>query len=309
MASHNISCGVNILNFFKRLLAEPLFHFVLLGIILFTGYSYLDTGDKTERAAYQIQLTENDLLQMTLYFQSKWQRPPTIQELGRLLEGKVQEEVLYQEALAMGLDKDDTIVKRRMAQKMKFIAEDVTDARVPDPEELKNWYQKNNSIFAMPGRISFRQIYFSPDRRQEQAQQEAMAAFEKLKGQPIDSEIAASMGDPMLQDYFGDRSVGTLAKEFGPSFAQSIMKAKPGVWQGPLESGLGWHLVYVDNFQPGRVPDFSEVSSEVKKAWLAEQKEIAWQEAYKEMRAKYTVLLPGAPEEAPEPTATEKSDP
>jgi len=290
---------------FRSLLREPLVHFLVLGIALFAGYSYLTRNNDTDNTDYRILLTPDELLQLTVYFESQWKRPPTQDEFGHLLELRVKEEILYREALAMGLDKDDTIVRRRMAQKMQFLAEDVAAAREPEMDELRNWYAQNNYIFAMPGRVSFRQIYFSPDRRHGHTREDAEKAFEQIKDQPIDSPLTASLGDSiMLQDYFGDRSVETLAKDFGPSFAQAVMEATPGSWQGPFESGLGWHLVFVDSFVPGRIPDFTEVEPEVKTAWLAQQKAVAWEKAYAEMRAKYTVFLPDVPEQ---PAGTEST--
>jgi hypothetical protein len=283
---------------FKRFLSEPLVHFLLLGSALFGLYSYFSPDGASENTDYDIYLTPDELLQMNVYFESQWKRPPTIEEFGHLLENRVEEEVLYREALAMGLDQDDTIVRRRMAQKMKFLAEDVAAAREPDLEELRQWYAENEGLFAMPGRISFRQIYFSPDKRATQARQAAQAALAQLAGQAIDSPMIASLGDSiMLQEYFGDRSVETLAKEFGPSFAQNVMDIQAGSWQGPIESGLGWHLVFVDSLEPGRIPDFFEVEQEVRTAWLAEQKDLAFRTAFEKMRAKYTVLLPTGPDE------------
>lgn len=124
-----------------------------------------------------------------------------------------------------------------------------------------------------------------------------MAALDALEGEGVDSEVAAELGDPiMLQDYYGDRSSVQLAKEFGPSFAVGMFEVEPGEWRGPIESGYGWHLVFVDSTVPGRTPDFSEVERDVKVAWLADQKEKAWQAAYDEMRARYTVLLPNPSE-------------
>jgi len=296
-----------------RILREPLIQFLLLGTALFAGYSYITPDASPGTGEYEILLTPDELLQMTVYFQSRWQRPPTAEEFNQLLENKIQEKILYREAIAMGLDQDDTIVSRRMAQKMKFLAEDVAAARVPDIDELRTWYDAHSELFAMPGRISFRQVYFSPDIRGDQARTAAEAALVELAGQPIDSPLVAASGDRiLLQDYFGDRSVETLAKEFGPSFAQAIRDVKPGAWRGPIESGLGWHLVFVDNLEPGREPDFFEVETEVKNAWLAQQKDIAWREAYDEMRAKYTVLLPAFPEAevqtAPPSTASTSTD-
>ena len=105
--------------------------------------------------------------------------------------------------------------------------------------------------------------------------------------------LRESFADPfMFQDYYRDRAPDYLGKELGPQFAQAVQKLPSGSWQGPIESGFGWHLVFVDTVIPGRVPDFEEIESDVKTAWLAAQKAVAWDKAYKEMRAKYTVLLP-----------------
>jgi len=280
----------------SRWLREPLLHFLLIGGVMFAIYAYFERGPATAETSKEIRLTPDDVLAMGTYFQAQWRRMPTPEEFGLLVENKIQEEVLYREAIAIGLDKDDTIVKRRMAQKMQFLAEDVAAAHEPDRVELEAWYAKNADKFALPGRISFRQIYFSPDRRGERTHEDAVKALAKLASQPVDSKLAASFSDPfMLQEYYGDRSSNQLAKEFGPVFAQAIFRTKVGAWQGPIESGFGWHLVFVDSFVPGRAPAFAEVEPEVKTAWLGAQKEQAWRKAYETMRAKYTVLLPAPP--------------
>ena len=215
-----------------------------------------------------------------------------------MVEQKVQSEVLYREAMAMGLDKNDEIVKRRLAQKMQFLAEDVAAAREPVTEELQSWFETNRARFSLPPRLSFRHLYFSPDRRSTRARDDAAQALARLADQPEDTKAAEVLADPfMFQEYCRDRAPDYLGKEFGPQFAQAVAKLAPGSWQGPVESGFGWHLVYVDTVIPGRVPDFEEIESDVKTAWLAEQKTLAWEKAYKEMRAKYTILLPKPPEE------------
>ena len=281
----------------KRLLREPLLHFLLIGLALFAIYAYLHRGRLGIESSRQIPITLDDLRQMDLYFESQWHRPPTPQEFQAMVEDKVREEVLYREGLAMGLDKDDEIVKRRMAQKMQFLAEDVAAAHEPSTAELKAWFDKNTNKFALPSRYSFRHLYFSPDKRGKNAQEDAAKALAKIAGQPEDSKFAASFGDQfMFQDYYGDRTPEAIAKEFGPQFAVALENLKPGSWQGPVESGYGWHLVYLDTVIPGRIPAFEEMEPDVKTAWLAEQKKTAWDKAYKEMRAKYTVLLPGPPD-------------
>jgi peptidyl-prolyl cis-trans isomerase C len=280
-----------------RWLREPLLHFLVLGIALFVVDGYLHRGRGGVESSKQIALTLDALRQLDLYFESQWRRPPTPEEFNRLVENKVQEEVLYREALAMGLDKDDTIVKRRMAQKMQFLAEDVAAAHEPTTDELKTWYEKNAEKFASPSRATFRHVYFSFDHRGQRTHDDAVKALAKMAGQPEDSKLATSLADPfMFQDYYGDRALEQLAKEFGPTFAQGVFQLQPGSWQGPIESGYGWHLVWIESITPSRIPTFEEVEPDVKTAWLADQKEQAWRKAYESMRAKYTVLLPALPD-------------
>lgn len=283
----------------RRLLQEPLVQFLLIGVALFAGYSYQQRGGSAEASPQEIRLTLDELAQLALVFESQWQRPPTPDELGRLVENRVQEEVLYREALAMGLDKDDTIVKRRMAQKMQFLAEDVAAAREPTTDELRAWFGEHADLFALPGRVSFRHLYFSQDERREAARDAAAKALTALDGEPSGSEFAASLADPfMFQDYYGDRSSEEIAREFGPAFAQAVVMLAPGAWQGPLASGYGWHLVFAEAAVPGRTPAFEEVERDVKTAWLGAQKAEAWRKAYDEMRARYTVSLPAPPDDA-----------
>jgi hypothetical protein len=291
----------------KLLLREPLLHFLLLGMALFGVYGYIHRGRGGVESSSQIALSLDDLRQLDMYFESQWQRPPTASEFNSMIEDKIQEEILYREGLAMGLDKDDTIVRRRMAQKVRFLAEDVAAAREPTTAELKGWYYDgtNSERFTLPGRITFRHVYFSPDTRGQRAHDDALAALAKVAGEPEDSKAAPLQADHfMFQDYYAERSSELLAKDFGPQFAQAILKVKPGSWQGPIESGYGWHLVYVESFTPGRIPAFEEIESDVKTAWLADQKAQAWGKAYQDMRRRYTVLLPGPPDDTSVRTST-----
>ena len=290
----------------KHLIREPLVHFLLIGAALFVIYSFTQSGRPATASSKEIRLSHDEIRQLTLLYQSQWRRLPTPQELGMLVENKVQQEILYREALAMGLDKDDEIVKRRMAQKMQFLAEDVAAAREPTTTELRSWFENNSAKFAQPPRLSFRHLYFSPDRRGERARDDAQQTLAQLAGQPVDAMIASSLADAfMFQDYYRDRAPDYLAKEFGPQFALAVAKLAPGSWQGPIESGFGWHLVFVDTAIPGRVPAFEEVEADVRTAWLGEQKALAWEKAYKEMRARYTVLLPAPPDSSAAPSSSQ----
>jgi peptidyl-prolyl cis-trans isomerase C len=284
---------------FKRALREPLVHFLLIGVALFGIYSFMNRG-QSGNVNHQIVLSLDDIRQLDISFVSQWHRQPTQEEFNGLVEGFIRQEILYREGLAMGLDKDDMIVKRRMAQKMEFLSEDVAAAHEPTTEELENWYAKNSQRFALADRASFRHLFFSFDRRGQNAQHDAEKALLKIAGKPENSAAAQALADPfMFQDYYGDRAPDQLAKEFGPTFAQGLFLLRPGMWQGPIESGYGWHLVWIESIVPGRVPALEEVEPDVKTAWLATQKAEAWQKAYAQMRSRYDVLIPKVPEEAP----------
>jgi peptidyl-prolyl cis-trans isomerase C len=286
----------------KRWLGEPMLHFLLAGCALFAVYRALNPGPDNWGRSSRIEITEDDVRQLDVAWMAQWRRHPTGEELRALIDGKVREEILYREALALGLDKDDTIVTRRLAQKMEFLAEDISGLREPGSEELKAWFEKNRERYALPGRVSFRHLYFSRDSRGERAREAAARTLERLAGRPVDSPLATKAGDRfMFQDYYGDSILEQVAGVFGTQFAQALFQLKSGSWQGPLESGLGWHLVFVDSITPGRVPAFEEVEADVKTGWIDEQRAAAKRRAFDAMRGRYEVVLPGISATPPRP--------
>jgi parvulin-like peptidyl-prolyl isomerase len=216
----------------------------------------------------------------------------------------VREEVLYREALALGLDKDDTIVKRQLARKMDFLAEDVSKLEEPTSDALSAWYEKNKARFALPPRVTFRHVYFSPDRRGASARPDAERALARFAGKPMDAPGAVAAGDPfMFQDFYGDRSFDELAKAFGPQFARSIIGVKPSAWAGPIESGYGWHVVFVESLTPERIPAYEEVEADVKAAWIEDHRTEVRKRMYEAMRARYEIVLPTSRDRRDAPAA------
>jgi len=280
----------------RRWSREPLLHFLLIGVALFVGYGYLHPKSEDTSASNRIVLTPDDLVQMSVAWRAQGRPPPTAEQMRNLIELKVREEVLFREAMALGLDKDDTIVKRRLAQKMEFLAEGASVDNDPSAETLRAWFNDNQQRFALLPRVTFRHLYFSSDRHGERTREAAAKALEQVAGQSATSSDVAALGDPfMYQDYYGDRSFDDIAKLFGPNFARALVNAKPGSWQGPVETGYGWHLVFVDSSAPGRVPAFEEIESDVKAGWIADQRAQAKAKAYDTMRARYEVVLPEKP--------------
>jgi peptidyl-prolyl cis-trans isomerase C len=280
----------------RRWLREPLLHFLLIGLVLFAGYGYLHPRSEDTSASNRIVLTPDDLVQISVAWRAQGRPPPTAEQMQNLIELKVREEVLFREAMALGLDKDDTIVKRRLAQKMEFLAEGAPIDNDPSTDTLRAWFKDHQQRFALLPRVSFRHLYFSSDRHGERTRDAAAKALEQIAGQPAASSDVAALGDPfMYQDYYGDRSFDDMAKLFGLNFARALVNIKPGSWQGPVESGYGWHLIFVDSAATSRVPAFEEIEPDIKASWIADQRAQAKAKAYETMRARYQVVLPEKP--------------
>ena len=281
---------------FKRLLREPLVHFLVVAMALFVVYRAMNPETDSAEQSKRIVLTADDLSQLSVVWLAQGRPAPTPEQMRHLVEAKVREEILYREALALGLDKDDTIVKRRLAQKMEFLAEDLSGIEEPSVEGLRIWFEANAQRFALPPRVSFRHLYFSFDRHGERTQAAAETALAALAGKPRDSADGAALADPfMFQDSYGDRPFSQIATQFGPRFAQALFALKPGSWQGPIESGYGWHLIWIDSLTPSRVPAFEEIEPTVKSAWVADQRKEAKRKMFDAMRARYRVVLPEPP--------------
>jgi peptidyl-prolyl cis-trans isomerase C len=270
-----------------------LVHFLLIGLALFVGYRVLNPAPEAGTRSNVIELTNDDLIQMSVSWLAQGRPAPTAEQMRSLVEAKVREEVLVREALTLGLDKDDTIIKRRLAQKMEFLAEDLSAVPEPTNAELEIWFKQNAGRFAFAPRVSFRHLYFSPDRRGAQAHDDAQHALTKLADASADAPTAAELADPfMFQDSYGDSSPDGLVRLFGLNFAQALFKLEAGSWQGPIESGYGWHLIFIDSITPRRVPAFEEVEVDVKSEWIEERRAAAKAKMYGSMRARYQVVLP-----------------
>ncbi|MBX3582862.1 MAG: peptidyl-prolyl cis-trans isomerase [Rhizobiaceae bacterium] len=276
----------------RKILGEPLLHFFVVGALVFGAYRFLNPPPEQAADPQRVELTASDVQQLAVSWLAQGRPLPTPEELRSLVEQKINEEILSREAIALGLDQDDQIIKRRLAQKMDFLAADLAAIDEPTDAELANWYSKNSNRFAQPPHASFRHLYFSPDKRGQAAEQDATAALASLAGKEADAPESQSLGDPfMLRDFYGDATPAQTAKEFGPAFAQAVFGLHPGAWHGPVQSGYGWHLVWVDSLEPGRVPPYEEVKADVKAAWLDDRYQEVKRNALAEMRSRYTVVV------------------
>ena len=273
----------------KKLLHEPLLHFLLIGAALFVLYGI--TNDEVVDDSLRIVITESDIDRQIALWERKWQRLPTQAELEGLVEAQIREEVLYREALAMGLDKNDTIVRRRMAQKVEFISSNISDTLEPTKADLSDYLAANPDKFEIPGRVSFLQVYLNADRHGERLEADAQVLLSQLKQAGADADVSAA-GDPfMFGERFQDKADFEVSRMFGHEFTEAVMAATPSEWQGPVRSGYGLHLVYVSSKMDSRLPSLDEVRDRVNDEWMARQRNEMDELFYQELRKRYDISI------------------
>ncbi len=272
-----------------KLLREPLIHFLALGAALFLLYKIVaaPVGDRSDR----IVVTSGHIERLVEGWARTWQRPPTRKELEGLIEDHIREEILYREALAMGLDRDDTIIRRRLRQKMEFLIEDLDAQANPSDEELQAFLDKNPDAFRVAPRVTFSHIYLNRDRRGESATRDAKHLLARLEA--ADGRLdAAALGDPLLLPHdYESLPEDEVAKLFGREFAARLTELPADRWTGPVESGYGLHLVLVRERTEGRVPKLTEVRDAVRREWLAVRRHEANEALHQRLRVRYTVIV------------------
>lgn len=278
----------------KSLLREPLLHFLLLGALLFAVDSWRRPAERAG-AGGAIVVTEARVRSLAQNFARAWQRPPTQEELEGLVEGYVREEVMVREALALGLDRDDAIIRRRLQQKVEFVSDQAAALAPPTDADLQAYLTRNAEAFRRDPRVTFVQVYLDPAKRGAALHADAARVRDRLAAKSID---AAKAGDPLmlLESRYVDAPQTEVARLFGTEFAEAVVKQKPGTWAGPFPSGYGAHLVLVEATTPGTMPSLAEVRPLVEREWTnAKRRELA-QQWYENLRAKYriTVQMPQA---------------
>ena len=273
-----------------KLIREPLLHFVVGGTILFAGYAWVNSEEGNTNGLEPVRIGEGEVRWLKETWANQWFREPSTPELQGLVTDLVTEELLAREAKAMGLDDNDTIVRRRLAQKLKFLVEDTVHLNEPTEKELRQFYAASFARFQVPAKVSFTQLYFSPAKREDPTS-DAKAALAQLQSTDR-SNSAVTMGDRLLLDAeFQAADEQTIANTFGPDFAQAVFALDPGVWSGPVKSGYGVHLVLITDLNVAKQPPFEGVREEVLKEWRRKKEKTANQDYVARLRQKYGVTF------------------
>ena len=282
----------------KKLLKDPLLHFLLIGAALFLVFGLIKSPAGIEEN--RIVITSGDIEALQANFARTWQRPPTESEVSGLIEDRVRDEIAYREAVAMGLDQGDSVIRRRLRMKMELIVEDVAGLSPPTDEDLETYLGEYRESFRQQPQVSFMHVYLNSDKRGARVEEDAREILTRLSAAGIDAD-PESYGDPsMLPKELPLYYIKDIGRLFGVDFSRQILEVKPGAWTGPVWSSYGLHLVYVRERIEGRDPKLDEVRKEVEREWSALRRKEFKQATYKKLRERYTVTIEETPADTPD---------
>ncbi len=274
----------------EKLIREPLLHFLLIGTLLFVVFDFLNDEPEQEQLKV-INVTKADIENLANNFRNTWQRPPSEQEISQLIEEKIRDDITYQEALALGLQNEDTYIKRRLRMKLESLYIDLSARNKPTESELESYLKRHSDDFVIDSQLAFSQIYFSPKQSQPSLEEQIQAAKEQLaqNGTQVDIE---QLGDTtLLASHYPMMSIKTVYNQFGKAFADSIDTLVQGKWVGPIRSHYGYHLVKVEQRIPSYVPELSEVKLTAERGVISERRQQLLDRHYRRLRQQYTVNI------------------
>lgn len=277
---------------FLKVLREPLVHFAILGALLFFVLAPDNPAD--DDISREIIVSQGQIDSLAETWRRTWQRPPTGQELAGLVDDFIREEIFYREARTMGLDENDTVIRRRLRQKLEFLAEDFAALAQPSEADLQQYLDDHPEQYAIEPQLTFQQVFFSEDKRGAAAEQDALAALSILRSAASDNQLANAGDSLSLPESMQQVPLQDISRLFGDTFASDLAALPVGTWQGPVRSGYGLHLVRVIERQDSRIPALAEVQQAVSRDWLAEQQRQTGKAFYDALRAQYRVTIEGA---------------
>ncbi len=274
-----------------KILREPLVHFMFIGAVIYLLYAVFaePAAEETDKT---IVVSAGEIEWMQTAWQKRWNRPPTDAEFDGLIQQYIKETVLYREALTMGLNKHDIVIRRRLAQKLEFLARDLVSLTPPTEEELQTYFTEHQDRYQDPVRFTFTQVFIDPDKRGDATLDDAEKIKATLMAQGNVIDDAGALGDDfMLQNYYPENDQADIQKLFGSGFAESLAELSIGHWHGPVLSGYGVHLVYVHSIIEPPAAVFAEVRERVVQDWKTEKGEALNKQFYDSLREQYTIVI------------------
>ena len=271
---------------------QPVVQFLVIGVLLALVLHWM-TGGNEQQDQKSVRITATDVARLDAGWRARWNRAPTQEELSGLVEAQVREVVLHREALAMGLDQNDPVVRRVLVQKLEQIAKNLIELSLaPTDQDLEQYYAVNSERYRPPHLITFTHVFIDPDRRGDRTLQDAAEILADLQSREKPTEGIETSGDPfMLQRYYPEKNRQRIASLFGHGFADAVFELAPGRWHGPVLSGYGTHLVYVDAITEYPIPPLDEVRDQVTQDWVDENRREITDQYFADLMAKYDVVI------------------
>ena len=273
------------LRLMRRILREPLLHFAVIGLAILLAASAWRTAHDARRIVF----TPDDAATLVQRYQLQYGVVPKPDQLEALIQAQIQEDVLYREGVALGIDKNDEVVRRRVAQKAQFLQQDLSAPPEPTAPDLEAYYDAHQAVYADESRTTFRQVFFSPDHDgDEGARRRAQLTLANLSGRPNEAVVGDPLPDPSVPMVL---SAGEARQAFGDSeMAHRLADAPVGRWLGPYRSGYGWHLIFVRSREPGRIRPLTAVREQVRTDYLRDSLAAANTRAMSQLMSRYTIV-------------------
>ncbi len=288
----------------RRLLKEPLLHFLIIGALIFVLYSVVNRGE-VNLDGKKIVVSTGDIEWLSANWSKRWNRTPTETELKGIIDSYIKEEVYYREALALGLDQDDSVLRNRLMLKMEFLSNDLADLSIPDEEALNEYFLANSDKYELPARISFTHIYFNMDKHGNNIYENAEKVLTDIRATSHAIIRAPEKGDSFMLKYdFILEAPYEVARLFGQSFAEDIFQLKAGGWQGSIKSSYGLHLVQITEKVDARMPELASVIDKVRTDYMFKHRQRTNRAIYERFRERYEIVI-----EMPDQSEMKKAQP
>ncbi len=282
-------------NKLPRLFTEPLIQFLIIGACIYGAYAWFGAPEENFRDT-TVHVDSARINAFISEWESRWNRPPTREEVDGLIQSYIKEDVLYRQAVVMGLNEDDPITRRRMAQKLEFLTSDLAMMVQPQEGELEQYFSENSELYRAPDRMTFSQVFFDPDSRGNRTLEDAAEALAQLQAAGVPTEESMQMGDGfMLQSDFVSVTEAEASRQMGSGFVEAVVKLEPGAWHGPVLSGYGVHLVYMYDYQKSPPAIFEDVQAAVLENWQFEQREKFNADFLENLKARYEIVIDEIP--------------
>jgi hypothetical protein len=275
--------------FIAKWVREPMLHFVVAGLALWTAGEihrrHVDT--------YRIVVTPQREAHLATRYSLQFGAPPDSATMGRLAQQDIEEEMLFRRGLELQLDRGDEIVRRRIVQKMQFLMQDISAPAEPDDARLSAYYEANAARYVSPMRVTFAHVYFALEEGEAMARSRAQAALDLLANDGRAANGSASdLGDPFPDlSYFAAYEPDQVYRLFGRTgFSEAAFTAPVDRWVGPYRSGFGWHLLRIEGRQPARKQEFAAVRDNVRSDYLLDAQARANAIAFADLASRFTVI-------------------